>query len=70
VAGRGIIVTFQDASGAGEQVGFERLTEGTFDNGRWQEGRWLNGDESHQGRHVQMPADSFGIQKVTLYKFR
>ena len=70
VAGRGIIVTFQDASGAGEQVGFEKLTEGTFDKGRWQEGRWLNGDESHQGRHVRLEGDAFTIQRVKLYRYR
>src|SRR5206468_3818604 len=70
VAGRGIIVTFQDASGAGDQVGFEKLTEGTYDNGRWQEGRWLNGDESHQGRHVRLEGDAFTIQRVKLYRYR
>jgi len=70
VAGRGIIVTFQDASGAGEQVGFEKLVEGTYDDGRWRENRWLNGDESHQGRHVRLEGDAFTIQRVKLYRYR
>jgi beta-galactosidase GanA len=70
VAGRGLIVTFQDASGSGEQVGFEKLTEGTYDQGRWKEGRWLNGDESHQGRHVRLEGDAFTIQRVKLYRYR
>jgi beta-galactosidase GanA len=70
VAGRGLIVTFQDASGSGEQVGFEKLTEGTYENGRWKEGRWLNGDESHQGRHVRLEGDAFTIQRVKLYRYR
>jgi beta-galactosidase GanA len=70
VAGRGIIVTFHDAAGTGDQVGFERLTEGTYENGRWQEGRWLNGDESHQGRHVRLGGDAFTIQRVKLYRYR
>ena len=69
VAGRGIVTVFKDADGKAA-VGLGKLTEGSFVDGKWKEGRWLNGDESHQGRHVQMPADSFGIQKVTLYKFR
>jgi beta-galactosidase GanA len=71
VAGRGIIVTFQDAGGNGEQVGFEKLTEGTFDaRGQWREGRWLNGDESHQGRHVRLEGDAFTIQRIKLYRYR
>lgn len=70
VAGRGIIVTFQDATGTGEQVGFERLAEGTYENGRWREGRWLNGDESHQGRHVRLEGTTFSIQRVKLYRYR
>jgi beta-galactosidase GanA len=70
VAGRGIIVTFQDASGADDQVGIEKLTDGTFENGRWQEGRWLNGDESHQGRHVRLEGDAFTIQRVKLFRYR
>jgi beta-galactosidase GanA len=69
VAGKGIVVVFKDADGKAA-VGLDKLTEGSFVDGKWKEGRWLNGDESHQGRHVQMPADGFAIQKVTLYKFR
>lgn len=70
VAGRGITVTFRDAQGTGEQVGFMRLSEGTFDNGTWKEGRWLNGDESHQGRHVRLDGEAFTIQRVKLYRYR
>jgi beta-galactosidase GanA len=70
VAGRGIIVTFRDASGSGDAVGFEKLTEGSFENGVWKEGRWLNGDESHQGRHVRLEGNAFTIQRVKLYRYR
>ncbi|MGO4378371.1 DUF5597 domain-containing protein [Pseudoduganella sp. RAF19] len=64
VAGKGIVVVFKDAEGKAA-VGIEKLVEGMSGDGRW-----LNGDESHQGRHVQLPAGEFGIQRVTLYKFK
>jgi beta-galactosidase GanA len=71
VAGKGITVVFRDPAGPQTGVGFEKVTEGTFVDGRWQEGRWLNGDETHQGRHIRLPAaDGFTIQKVKLYRFR
>lgn len=68
VAGKGLTVTFKDGLGAAS-VGIEKLTEGIFEDGRWTPGRWLNGDESHQGRHVRLAADDFTIQRVKLYKF-
>jgi len=70
VAGHGIVVTFADATGAGDGVGFLRLAEGTFENGVWKEGRLLNGDESHQGRHVRLEGGGFSIQRVKLYRYR
>lgn len=43
--GSNVRVTFLPADGAG-YVGLAKVTEGDFDaQGRWQEGRWLNGDE-------------------------
>ncbi len=70
VAGRGITVTFRNPAGPMEGVGIEKATEGTFVDGRWREGRWLNGDETHQGRHIRLPGDEFTVQKVKLYKYR
>jgi len=32
--------------------------------------RLLNGDESHQGRHLGIPDDVFAIQRVRLYRYR
>jgi beta-galactosidase GanA len=69
VAGRGLTLRFQDASGT-DQVGIDRITEGSYVNGAWREGRWLNGDESHQGRHVKLDEKTFGMQRVRLYKYR
>lgn len=70
VAGKGITVTFRDPGGPGTGVGIDKLTEGGFVDGKWQEERWLNGDESHQGRHVRLSPDGYTVQKVRLYRYR
>lgn len=71
VAGKGVTVTFKDADiTSGAMVGIEKLTEGSYHDGVWQEGRWLNGDESHQGRHLRLPAEDFSIQRIKLYRYR
>jgi hypothetical protein len=33
-------------------------------------GRWLNGDETHQGRHIRIPAGQVGVQRFRLYRYR
>ncbi|CAN7674034.1 DUF5597 domain-containing protein [Pseudoduganella sp. LjRoot289] len=70
VAGKGITVTFRDPAGAGTAVAIESATEGGFVGGRWQDGRWMNGDQTHQGRHIRLAGDGYTVQKVKLYKFR
>ncbi len=70
VAGTGIVVTFDDATPDHMAVGIEQIVEGKYVGDAWKPGRWLNGDESHQGRHLRISADSFGIQHLKLYKFK
>jgi hypothetical protein len=67
VAGKGLIVTFTTPSAI---AGIESIWEGRFVEGRWIRGRLLNGDESHQGRHLRIPEDKFGIQRVRLYRYQ
>ena len=69
MAGRGVTVTFAPADGVGRS-GIDRLEEGTYVDGVWRPGRLLNGDQSHQGRHLRLPPDGFGVQRVKLYRFR
>lgn len=74
VAGQGVTLTFEDAvsEGIGDArmtVGIEQDLEGRYADGQWKTGRWLNGDETLEGRHLHLPGDRFSIQKLTLYKF-
>jgi beta-galactosidase GanA len=70
IAGTGIIVTFAPNSPGDLIAGIASIQEGKYENGRWVGGRWMNGDQSHQGRHLRLPPDSFGIQRVKLYRYR
>jgi beta-galactosidase GanA len=68
-AGTGITITFQSRAG-GETAGIVNVDTGGYANGVWQHVRFLNGDETNQGRHVRIPPGVFGIQRVTLYRYR
>lgn len=70
VAGNGVVVTFADAAPDRMAVGVEQIVEGKYVDGVWTPGRWLNGDESHQGRHLRIAPGNFGVQQLKLYKFR
>lgn len=70
IAGSGIIVTFDTRANDGTIAGIGRIDEGQFVDGKWTPGRRLNGDQSHQGRHVHLPGNTFGIQMVKLYQYK
>lgn len=69
VVGTGITLTFAGTK-AGYIAGIESVREGRYEAGVWTEGRWLNGDQTHQGRHVRLPPDGFEVQRVRLYRYR
>jgi beta-galactosidase GanA len=71
VAGQGIIVTFRPVGAGPPLAGIESAWEGTFDaRGNWIAGRLLNGDQTHQGRHLRLAPGAFQIQRVRLYRYR
>jgi beta-galactosidase GanA len=71
MAGQGVIITFAAAGDPASSVGIESDWEGRFaDNGTWLAGRLLNGDQTHQGRHVRLAPDALQIQRVKLYRYR
>ena len=70
-AGQGITVTFKGADSGPPLIGIDLAEEGVFDEkGNWIAGRRLNGDQTHQGRHIRLPPGQFQIQKVRLYRYR
>ncbi len=69
IAGTGIIITFAPNTPGEPITGIADIQEGKYINGRWLPGRSMNGDQSHQGRHLRIPAGGFGIQRITLYRY-
>jgi beta-galactosidase GanA len=69
IVGMGVTITFAPANGKGK-VGIDRVQEGRYKkDGKWVGGRWLNGDETHQGRHVHFDDGRWTVQRVTLYRY-
>jgi hypothetical protein len=70
IAGTGLIVTFATNTNDNSIAGIGSLDEGMFVDGNWIPGLRMNGDQSHQGRHMDLPGNTFSIQKVRLYKYK
>jgi beta-galactosidase GanA len=68
LVGEGVTVTVEPADGKG-RLGFDRVEDGRYDNGQWRAGRRLNGDQTHQGRHVRLPPGAVSLQKFRLYRY-
>jgi hypothetical protein len=67
--GMGVVITFSPADGKGH-IGIDSAQEGRFEpDGTWTGGRWLNGDETHQGRHIHLYDGNWTIQRVKLYRY-
>ena len=70
-AGQGMVVTYKGADQGPPLVGIDLAEEGVFDeHGEWKPGRRLNGDQTHQGRHLRLAPGQFQIQKVRLYRYQ
>lgn len=69
-AGTGVTVTFEADSPGDPQVGILSVEEGKYVNGAWVAGRRLNGDQTHQGRHLRLEPGRFSIQRIKLYRYR
>jgi hypothetical protein len=39
-------------------------------HGEWVPGRLLNGDQTHQGRHLRLAPGPVQVQRVRLYVYR
>jgi beta-galactosidase GanA len=69
VAGSGLIVTFTSAVADSGLAGIGSIDECRFEKGQWIPYLRLNGDQSHQGRHMRLPNDRFSVQRVKLYRY-
>lgn len=70
VAGTGVVMTVLLDDATAGKAGILQLEEGRFDSGRFVPGRRLNGDQTHQGRHLRIPVGSYDIQRLELYVYR
>jgi beta-galactosidase GanA len=69
-AGTGLVVTFEAHTAGSPLVGILSVQEGKYVSGQWQTGRWLNGDQTHQGRYLRLPSGRFDLQRIKLYRYR
>lgn len=70
LAGTGVVITVKDPKNPELIVGILKAEEGRFANGRWKVIRHLNGDQTHQGRHIRiLRDDGFFIQRFELYRY-
>lgn len=70
VAGSGIVITFRNLSAPSFNVGILKVDQGKFENAKeWKVIRHLNGDQTHQGRHVRIFLDDYSILRFELYNY-
>jgi hypothetical protein len=70
VAGTGVVITFKHRDNKDLNVGLLKVDEGKMVKNKWTVLRHLNGDQTHQGRHVNIPVGQFGTQRVELYLYK
>ncbi|UCD38794.1 MAG: DUF5597 domain-containing protein, partial [Fidelibacterota bacterium] len=69
LAGSGIVITFKNISQPAFNVGILKAEEGRFENNDWKVIRHLNGDQTHQGRHIRIFWRNYSIQRFALYNY-
>ncbi|HES59418.1 MAG TPA: mannonate dehydratase [Caldithrix sp.] len=70
LAGSGAVLTFKHIKNPEFTVGILKAEEGRFENNNWKVIRHLNGDQTHQGRHIRiMLSDGYFIQRFELYNY-
>nr|WP_290938338.1 DUF5597 domain-containing protein [Haliscomenobacter sp.] len=70
LAGTGVVVTFKPVSDPALNIGILKVDEGAFEQNQWKVLRHLNGDQTHQGRHVRIPHGQYGVQRFELYRYQ
>jgi beta-galactosidase GanA len=71
LAGSGVVITFKNLKNPDLNVGILKAEQGKFENNAWKVIRHLNGDQTHQGRHIRiLLSDGFFIQRFVLYNYK
>jgi beta-galactosidase GanA len=70
IAGSGVVITTKSIENKDLNIGLLKVDEGNFINNQWTVKRHLNGDQTHQGRHINIGTNQFGIQRVEFYGYR
>ena len=75
VIGSGVVVTYSPAESSStwqkgdKRIGLAKCEEVEIVDGKQRIVRHLNGDQTHQGRHVRIPVGQFQIQHFKLYRY-
>ncbi|MCQ2220485.1 MAG: DUF5597 domain-containing protein [Prevotella sp.] len=73
--GSGVVITYADSKAGhtwkqGEtRIGLAKCESVNISEGKMHVKRHLNGDQTHQGRHVRIPVGQFDIQHFRLYRY-
>lgn len=68
IAGRGLTLSFwRDPDVDSRLAGITTVEEVSKVNGKWEVARRLNGDQTNQGRNLNLPATQVRIYRVALY---
>lgn len=70
IAGSGVVITTKSIDNKDLNIGLLKVDEGNFINNQWTVKRHLNGDQTHQGRHINIGTNQFAVQRVEFYGYR
>ena len=70
MAGSGIVATFKNLVNPEVITGILKNEEGRFEDNEWVVRRHLNGDQTHQGRHIRIFLGEYSIQRLELYDYQ
>lgn len=69
IAGSGFVTTFKNLRNPDFNVGILKVDEGRFERNEWKVIRHLNGDQTHQGRHLRIFYGEYSILRLELYNY-
>lgn len=76
VIGSGVVITYTDEKAGttwkqgDTRIGLAKCESVIISEGKMHVKRHLNGDQTHQGRHVRIPVGQFDIQHFRLYQYK